>query len=111
MRQKNLLREAVVFLKEKTKTLKEKISISFFPVFRAFPPVSLFLEYYLHRYDEKMGMDSRHGCLILISDSCFYEEVKGIKEVITPYGCSRSEEPINKETYLRCQNTLFYVSN
>ena len=29
-----------------------KFSISFFPIFRAFPPDSLFFEYYLHEYGE-----------------------------------------------------------
>ena len=45
---KNLLREAVVFL-------KEKFSISSFPIFRAFSPDSLILEYCLHELGENMG--------------------------------------------------------
>ena len=51
MRQKNLLREAVVFLKEKTKTLKEKISISFSLFFGRF---RLFLSFLNIIYTDMM---------------------------------------------------------
>lgn len=40
---------------KKIKNLKGKFSISFFPIFRAFLPDFLFLEYYLHEYGEKIG--------------------------------------------------------
>ena len=48
MWRKNLLREAVVFL-------KRKFSISSFPIFWAFLPDSLILEYSLYGFGEKMG--------------------------------------------------------
>ena len=64
MRRKNLLREAVFFLKEKKKnlrkkikTLKGKFSISSFPIFQAFSSDFLFLEYCIHGYGEKMGVE------------------------------------------------------
>ena len=53
------LRKKIKTLKEKKKNLKGKFLISFFPIFRAFLPDSLFLEYCLHGYGEKMGMGAR----------------------------------------------------
>ena len=57
MRRKNLLRE-------KIKTLKGKFSISSFLIFQAFSSDFLFLEYCLHGYGEKMGVEQSHPSVL-----------------------------------------------